>query len=123
MIKTIQYKLLTSNDTLELELSTHNDFVECLQKASLPFFGNKNKIFIDPKLQIEQYETIVIKCFISENERLKVLNFTGENSMNITYKIVEEFIKEIWTNGEILKEIENLSCDHFEHQFKYAIMK
>lgn len=123
MKKTIQYKLLTSNDTLELELSTHNDFFECLQKASPPFFGNINKIFIKPELQIKQYETVVIRCFISENERSKVLNFEGENSMNITYKVIEEFIKENWANGQILKEIENLSCDHFEHQFKYVIIK
>lgn len=123
MKKIIQYKLFTSNETLELEITTHQNFVECLQKTSSPFFGNKNKVFINPELQIEQFETIVIRCFISENERLKVLNFAGENSMNITYKVVEEFIKENWTNGERLEEVENLSCNHFEHQFKYAIVK
>ncbi|MFV7233893.1 hypothetical protein [Flavobacterium sp. ZB4R12] len=123
MKKTIQHKLLTSNETLELEITTHRDFVECLQKASSPFFGNRNKLFINPELQIEQYETVVIRCFISENERSKVLNFAGENSMNITYKVVEEFIKENWAKGEILEELENLSCNHFEHQFKYAIIK
>lgn len=125
MKKTIRYKLSTSNETLELEITTHQDFIECLEKVSSPspFFGNRNKVFINPELQIEHYETVVIRCFISEQERLKVSNFAAENSMNITYKVVEEFIKENWTNGENLVELENLSCNHFELQFKYAIVK
>jgi hypothetical protein len=121
MKKTIQHKLLTSNESLVLEITTHKEFIECVQLVQNPF--NKSKTFINPELQIEQYNTIVLKCFIAENERHKILNLNGENSMNITYKVVDEFIQENWTNGETLIQLESLFCSHFEHQFKYAIIK
>ena len=72
MKKIIQYNLSNSNEILELEITTHKDFEQCISLVKSPF--NQSKTFIDPKLQIEQYETIVIKCYISETERLKVLN-------------------------------------------------
>lgn len=123
MKKTIHYKILANNETLELEISTHKDFVDCIEKHSPPFFGNKNILFVNPELQIEQYEVIVIKCFIAKEERSKVLNWGDESSMNISYKVIDEFIAENWNNGEQLVEIENLSCNHYEIQIKYAITK
>ena len=121
MKQIIKYNLSNSDEILELEITTHKDFEQCISLVKSPF--NNSKTFIDPELQIEQYETVVIKCYISESERLKVLNTFGENSMNISYKVVDEFISENWRNGEKLMELEGLNCSNFEHQTKYAIIK
>ena len=119
MKKTFNYSLLTSNENIEVKITTHKEFVECIEDNNFSFKNGKS--FIDPKIEMEKFETIVIKCIIPDNQRTKLTNYQANSSMEICYEVIDTFIKENWTNNEELLELESLNCNHFEMQFKYLI--
>lgn len=120
MKKIFNHALLSSNETIEVEVTTNENFIECIEDNNSPFKHGKS--FMDPKIEVEKYETIVIKCIIPENQRNKLFNYQAESSMKICYEVIDQFIKENWKNNEKLLELESLNCNHFEMQFKYLIL-
>lgn len=120
MKKVFNYPLSNSDEIIEVEITTHEKYVECIQDNNFPF--KHGKVIIDPNIKIENYKSIIIKCLIPDNQRNKLFNYQAESSMQICYKIIDEFIVEVWKNTKLL-EIESLICNHFEMQFKYLILE
>ncbi len=122
MKQLIEHKLHFRNDIINVEVSTHKDFIKCIEDDPSPFKSTKN--FINPEIDIDSCEKIVIKCFISEAERLKILNAPlSESGMGICHKVVEKFTKSNWKNGEKLLQLESLNCNQYEQQYRFAILK
>lgn len=117
----IKYDLLNGSESVDVEIILLNNFDKCIEDLNFPFKHGKS--FINPDIEINKYETVVIKCLIPENERTKIINYHSESSMSICYKAIDLFIEKNWTNNEQLLELESLNCNHFEVQFKYLILK
>ncbi len=122
MKKIIQHKLHFRNDTINIEVSTHKGFIKCIEDEPSPFKSAKN--IINPEIDIDSCEKIIIKCFISEDERQKILSAPlSESGMGICHEVVEKFIKSNWNKGEQLLQMESLNCNQYEQQYKFAILK
>lgn len=120
MKKIIKYDLLNGSESIYVEIILSKNFFKCIEDLNLPFKHGKS--FINPDIEVDKHETTVIKCFIPENERTKIINYHSESSMSICYKVIDSFIEKNWTNNEQLIELESLNCNHFEVQFKYLIL-
>jgi hypothetical protein len=118
MTKEIKYQL--NDKTILVQVTTHNDFVNCIEDNPSPF--KNSKILLSPETNIDEFEKVVIKCFLEKSQRTIILSERSESGEAICHQIAEQFIKENWTNKE-LKQIETINCSHFEQQYKYIIIK
>src|SRR5690606_31677192 len=119
MKKNIEYKL-RSNEVISVEVSTHDEFLSCKELVASPF--QTGKLFVSPEIDINSIQKIVIKCFIQESERLKIVSSYNDFGQSICNNIVEQFIQENWPDKNKLLPLETLNCNHYEQQYKYAIL-
>ncbi len=119
MKKIVEHKLHFKNDTIKVEVSTHKDFIQC-KKGDTSFFKSV-KNTINPEINIDAREKVVIKCFISNDERKKIIN-KPLSEITICHNVIGEFIKSNWNKGEQLIQMESLHCNKFDKQYKFVII-
>jgi hypothetical protein len=115
MTKEIEYTI--QNNTIIVNVSTHDAFGECKEDIQSPFKFMKQVLppNVDPNLN----EQVVIKCFIEEQHRARTAN-SQEGGQQICHTVVDEFIKQNWPDKK-LHLIESIHCTQFEQQYKYVI--
>lgn len=118
MTKEIEYKL--GNKIVLVQVSTHSDFVDCIEDTPSPF--KLGRTILSPEINIADFEKVVIKCFIEGSQRITILSNNGDSGQTICHNIVEQFVRENWSNAD-LKQVETINCSHFEQQYKYIITK
>jgi len=117
MEKDIEYTLGSS--TVIVKVSVHDNFVNCLVDEPSPF---KHSVTLGIG-DISKVNTVVIKCFMPEDERHKVRNkIPNISAQNIFHKILPGFRQEMWPGAE-LREVETHFCNHFEEQYKYIFVE
>src|SRR5260221_3649426 len=117
MTKEIQYRL--GNETIIVQVSTLSDFEECKEDMKSPL--KYGKAVLNPDINPNNYEKIVIKCVIEEPHKLIVTKQNKQSGEAICHEVVEQFIEESW-KGKKLIQTESIFCNHFELQYKYIII-
>ena len=65
---------------------------------------------LNPEIDYDSCEKIVIRCLITEDEQLKLSNAPlSESGMGICHKVLDTFIKKEFNNNEKLKQLENIN--------------
>lgn len=117
MQKITEYQL--GNRLVKVHITTHNEFVKCFEDVPSPF--KHGKTILNPQIDVNQYEKVVVKCFIEEEQRLPIVQQSSISGESICHTVVEEFIAENWKNHKLL-QLETINCSHFEQQYKYLVI-
>ncbi|MDF2188694.1 hypothetical protein [Paraflavitalea sp. CAU 1676] len=119
MEKKLQFKIVQSGEEVTVRVTVHGEFQKCVVDMPSPF--KHGKIGLHPDIDPHRYQTIVVRCSIDGEERLKVAKVTGLSGESICHEIVEQFVKEVYGEGKAIQS-ETVFCNHHEMQYKYLVV-
>lgn len=84
MTKELEYQL--NDKTIFVQVSTHNEFINCLVYSPSPF--KHGKTLLNTEIEINNFEKIVIKCLITEDYHLKIMQTNSVNGQTICHETI-----------------------------------
>lgn len=118
-MKETEYEFEHLGIKVTAKISILKDFAECTKFTKTPF-SNSRKI-LPNNFNYDDFEQIVIRCFLPENEELKILQ-SSQRPQSFCVEIIEQFVEENWKNN-IITIYKTLTCNPAESQFMYLIKK
>ena len=118
-MKEIDYKFEHLGVEVTAKILLLKDFIKCDKFIESPFSNSRTVLPND--FNFDGFEQIVIRCSISKEEELKILQ-SSHKPQSFCVRIIEKFADEKWNNREYFI-YKSLTCNPTESQYLYLLKK